>query len=252
VSASKPSWMPAGVGASPKTLAILGVLVVALGVTMWMNLRSDDTSAPVPTGAAPVQTRVPALRRTPDAVPDSSSSGPMPAHRTQSRSGGATVEEFHPSLKVKEDMDVSKIDPTLRTELLDKVRQVAMTGGSRNLFDFSKPPEPDAPKVTVNPVPVPLPAKTQPVKEVAPSGPPPPPPIPLKYYGYAKPSGDGKLRGMFLEGDPATGEFYIAGENELIKNRYRVVRIGVKAAELEDSGSNNNRQSMPLVEEQSQ
>jgi len=251
--AARPAWIPAGIGASPKTLAILGALVVTLVVTIWMNSGSE-VPAPAP-GAAPTQPRVPALRKLPDpvAVPDSTGSGPMPARRTSLRSGGnRTVEEFHPTLKVPEDLDVSKIDPTLRTELLDKVRQVAMAGGSRSLFEFSKPPEPAAQKVNIMPVPPPVAAKPIPVEPVKPPGPPPPPPIPLKYYGYAKPSGDGKLRGMFLEGDPATGEFYIAGENELIKNRYKVIRIGVKGAELEDSGSDNNRQTMPLVEEQSQ
>ena len=154
-------------------------------------------------------------------------------------------------MKLKEDMDVTKIDPTLREDLLAKVRQVGMAGGSRSLFEFSKPPEADAPKVTVVPVPLPAaPKATIPVEPVK-SVPPPPPPIPLKYYGYAKPSGDGKLRGMFLEGDPNTGDYYIVGENELIKNRYKVIRIGIKVAELEDT-SNSNRQTMQLVEEQSQ
>jgi hypothetical protein len=251
--AGRPPWVPSGIGASPKTLAILGVLVVALVVTIWMNSGSDQPAA-APSVAAPTQPRVPALKNLPDSVAEAASTEPRPPQRrTQARDGGRTVEDFHPSMKLKEDMDVSKIDPTLREELLAKVRQVGMEGGSRSLFEFSKPPEPEAPKVTLvpGPVPPPAPPKTQPV-DVKPPGPPPPPPIPLKYYGYAKPSGDGKLRGMFLEGDPATGEFYIAGENEMIKNRYKVIRIGVKVAELEDSGSNNNRQTMALVEEQSQ
>ncbi len=250
---AKPAWMPAGLGASPKTLTILGVLAVALGFTAWTNLRSDEPMASASTSTVTAPPRVPALKKLPDptVIPDTSGSGPMPAHRTQSRDTGRNVEEFHPSLKPKEDMDVSKIDPTLRTELLDKVRQVGMDGASRSLFEFSKPPEPPAPLVKITPVTVPPPVVAPPP---APTGPPPPPPIPLKYFGYvggANPSRDGKLRGLFLEGDPNTGEYYVAGDSELIKKRYKVIRLGVKSAELEDT-TNHHQQTMPLVEEQSQ
>jgi hypothetical protein len=177
----------------------------------------------------------------------------MPARRTQSRDSGRTIEDFHPSLKPKEDMDVSKIDPTLRTELLDKVRQAGIDGGSRNLFEFAKPPEPPAPKVMITPtVPVPLPAKPVVVEVPKPAGPPPPPPIPLKYFGYAggaNSSRDGKLRGLFLEGDANSGESYVAAENELIKGRYKVLRIGIKSAQLEDT-TNSHQQTISIVEEQ--
>jgi hypothetical protein len=241
------------VGASPKKLAFLGVLVAVLVAVAWINLRSDDPPVAASGTTAPAQP-VPALKKLPDPVlVADSSSGPMPARRTPSRDSGRNVEEFHPTLKPKEDMDVSKIDPTLRTELLDKVRQVGMEGGSRNLFEFSKPPEPPAPPVKIVPtVPVPPPVVKQP-EPPAPTGPPPPPPIPLKYFGYAganRSPSDGKLRGLFLEGDPNTGESFVAGENELIKNRYKVIRIGIKSAELEDT-SNSHQQTMPLVEEQS-
>jgi hypothetical protein len=248
--------MPSSIGASPKNLAVLGVLAVALGVTAWVNLRSDEPTASASTTPS-VPQRVPELKKLPDPVPgsDTSGAGPMPAHRTQ-RDGGRNIEEFHPSLKPKDDLDVSKIDPTLHTELLDRVRQVGMEGGSSNLFEFSKAPEPPTPKVniTVGPVPPPVVAKPVVPDPPKPTGPPPPPPIPLKYFGYAgdgKPSPDGKLRGLFLEGDPNTGDYYVKGENELIKDRYKVIRIGIKAADLEDT-TNNHQQTLPLVDEQSQ
>ena len=256
MSASK-SWMPSGLGASPKTLTILGILAVALGFTAWTNLRSDEPTTSASTSTTAPPPRVTPLKKLPDptAIPDTSGSGPMPAHRTQSRDSGRNVEEFHPSLKPKEDMDVSKIDPTLRTELLAKVRQVGLEGGGRNLFEFSKPPEPPAPKVNIAPGPVPPPVVTPPTPP--PTGPPPtppPPPIPLKYFGYVGGTNaprDGKLRGLFLEGEPNTGEYYVAGDSELIKKRYKVIRLGVKSAELEDT-TNNHQQTLPLVEEQSQ
>ncbi|HEY4360977.1 MAG TPA: hypothetical protein VGN17_08410 [Bryobacteraceae bacterium] len=257
--APKPAWMPTGLGASKRNLIALGVALAGLAGTAWYNLRSDDPVTTASTASPAQPARVPALRQLPDpGVPDvSSSSGPMPARRVASRETGRNVEEFHPTLKPKEDMDVSKIDPTLRTELLDKVRQVGMEGGSRNLFEFSKPPEPPAPQVTITPGPVPPPQTPKPPVppvSVAPPGPPPPPPIPLKYFGYAGSDNaprDGKLRGLFLEGDPNTGEYYVAGESELIKNRYKVVRIGIRSAELVDT-TNDHKQTMPLVEEQTQ
>jgi len=250
----RPAWMPSGVGASKRNLILLAVAVVGLGATVWMNVNPDSTPPPAAV-ATPAPQNVPPLKKLADAVADTSGSGPMPARRTPSRDAGRSLEEFHPSLKPKEDMDVSKIDPTLRTELLDKVRRVAMEGGSRNLFEFSKAPEPAAPAVKITPTDNVPPTVKPPVPPPPPGPPvvPPPPPIPLKYFGYAgtNSSKDGKLRGLFLEGDPNTGEYYVAGENELIKSRYKVVRIGVKSAELQDT-SDSHQQTMPLVEEQTQ
>jgi hypothetical protein len=73
---------------------------------------------------------------------------------------------------------------------------------------------------------------------------PPPPPIPLKFYGYANTRKIGPKKAFFVEGE----EIHIAGEGEMIKNRYKVVRIGVNSADVEDT-NNKNKQTLPLVEE---
>jgi hypothetical protein len=78
--------------------------------------------------------------------------------------------------------------------------------------------------------------------------PPPPPPIPFKYYGYAGKANEGQLEGFFREGDANTGDIFPAKEGDLIKNRYKVIRIGIKSAVVEDT-ANHNQQTMALLEE---
>jgi hypothetical protein len=68
------------------------------------------------------------------------------------------------------------------------------------------------------------------------------PPIPLKFYGYS--AKGGTKRAFFLDGD----DIQVAGENELIKNRYKVIRIGVNSVVVEDT-QNKHEQTLPLIEE---
>ncbi len=74
------------------------------------------------------------------------------------------------------------------------------------------------------------------------------PPIPLKYYGYVSDSRNvapgAAKRAFFLDGE----DIMVAGENEVIHNRFKVIRIGVNSAVVEDT-SNKNQQTLPLVEE---
>jgi hypothetical protein len=160
--------------------------------------------------------------------------------------GSSSIADFHPTLKLDEGADVSKIDPTLRLDLLAKVQQVPMEGGSRNLFEFSQPPPPPVPKVIVKPGPLgpqqPPPPAPPPV--AVKNDPPPPPPIPLKFYGYAGTTRDGVRRAFFLDGD----DIYTPAENETVKGRYKIIRIGVNSAVVEDT-TNHNQQTLPLVEE---
>ena len=51
-------------------------------------------------------------------------------------------------------------------------------------------------------------------------------------------------RAFFLDGD----DILVAGENETVKNRYKIVRIGVNSAVVEDT-TNKNQQTLPLIEE---
>jgi hypothetical protein len=243
-------WVPSGVGAEPKKLVFLGVLVV--GIVAAYEYSSRDTapasaarSTPDGRGTeAPVSG--PDGRRTEAPLP--AQAVPPPPHRTAPRKTDRAVsgiDDFHPTLKLDEGVDVSKIDPTLRLELLAKVQNVPLEGGSRNLFEFYQPPPPPPPKVTIQPGP-PAPVKPAEAKPVdsAPPPPPPPPPIPLKFYGYAGTTRDGTRRAFFLDGD----DIYTAAENETVKGRYKIIRIGVNSAVVEDT-TNKHEQTLPLVQE---
>ena len=43
-------------------------------------------------------------------------------------------------------------------------------------------------------------------------------------------------------------DIYVAAENDMVKSRYKIVRIGVNSAVVEDT-TNKNQQTLPLVEE---
>ena len=217
-------WMPAGIGAEPKKLAILGALVLA--VAGAYKLSSGAAANPEASPASGAGDRISPAAPSPNA--------PVPQRRVLTRSSGSSgsIADFHPTLKLDEGADVSKIDPTLRLDLLAKLQQVPMEGGSRNLFEFSQPPPPPVPKVIVKPA------------MVGPQPPPPPPPIPLKFYGYAGTTRDGVRRAFFLDGD----DIYTPAENEVVKGRYKIIRIGVNSAVVEDT-TNHNQQTLPLVEE---
>jgi hypothetical protein len=155
-------------------------------------------------------------------------------------------DDFKPTLKLPEGMEISRIDPTLKMDLLAKVRQVSVEGGARSLFEFYTPPPPPPPKVD--------PIKPGPVKvteEIKPSGapkgpapPPPPPPIPLKFYGYSGALRSNVRRAFFLDGE----DIVQAGENETIRNRYKILRIGVNSAVVEDTVA-KNQQTLQLADE---
>ena len=242
--------LPKGLGAEPKKLALLGGILTVGVIVLWIENRSDNPTQTVVASTnpsqvlvAPKQTRI---APTPSVVP------PPRRSSVGSSSNSRTMEDFRPSLKVKDDLDISKVDPRIQQDLLAKVRAVPLEGGSRSLFEFSKAPEPPAPKVDpIKPgpvaVPVPPPAPTAP-KAAKETVPPPPPPIPFKYYGYAGKATDGQLQGFFREGDASTGDIFPAKEGDTIKNRYKIVRIGIKSAVVEDT-TNHNQQTLALLEE---
>jgi hypothetical protein len=148
---------------------------------------------------------------------------------------------------LKEGTDLTAIDPTIKHALLAKVKNVAMEGGTRSLFDFGAAPPPPIDVAAIKPTklvgPMPLPKPVEAAK-VIPPPPPPPPPIPFKYYGYATPPRSGPRKAFFIEGE----DIHIAGENDMIKNRYKIVRIGVNSAVVEDT-TNKHQQTLPLEEE---
>jgi hypothetical protein len=234
------------VGAEPKKVAILVGLLVLAGVLYFMNSSggAPESNAPVSTAPRPLPAATASGARTPT-PPASIARAPG---RTNPQ-GRVSTQEFRPTLKPKEPLDPSRIDPTLRLDLLAKLKNIRPEGASRSLFDFGVAPAAEAVKIEkVAPVHPGLTAKF--IGPAAPKPPPPkldppPPPIPLKFYGYTNAARTGPKRAFFLEGE----DIFIAGEGDIIKSRYKVVRIGVNSAVVEDT-ANKHQQTLPLEQEQ--
>ena len=196
----------------------------------------------------PAASRPAAAAASVDAPPTISASSGQTAPRAAQATRGRN-EEFHPALhpKRQEDRpDLSRIDPQLHLELLAKLQKVAEEGSGRNLFQFGPPPPPPEKKGTAAKLPggdEPRVAP-RPVAPPPPSAPPPPPPPPFKYYAVVTERRTGRKTALFLEGD----EIYRAAEGELVKKRYRVVRIGLNSVVLEDTEL-KRQSTLPLVED---
>jgi hypothetical protein len=124
-----------------------------------------------------------------------------------------------------------------------------MEGGARSVFDFGAAPVPPPPKV--DPIQVGAIADAQKREKdrladlaLHPPTPPTPhaPPIPLKFYGYAKTTA--ARQAFFLDGDDPL----IKGENDIIRGRYKIIRIGINSATVEDLQF-HDQQTLPLVAE---
>ncbi len=206
----------------------LGILGIVLAYVFYANVLAPDD--------VPVRTSVnqPAVR--PDPIPGF---GQQPAPEVRARPplrGSRTGIQFKMNGERRE-IDPAAIDPTLRLDLLAKVQSVTMNGGERNLFQFGAAPAPKVPEPKV----IPRPATPVDVKPAAPVKP-PPPPIPLKFYGYSQ-ARPGAKRAFFLDGE----DIIVAAEGELIKHRYKVVRIGINSVVVEDT-QHKNQQTLALQE----
>jgi hypothetical protein len=226
--------IPSKVGADPKKIGILAGLVLIAGYFYFSNSNSGG-------GSAPVASRAPVAN-----LANVPGTAVRPAFRNVQQSASST-REFRPSLKPK-NVDTASIDPTLRLDLLAKVRTVGVDGGTRSLFEISAAPpeelkvkEPD--KIAIA---RPVMGPEQP-KAVEPPPEPKAPPIPLKFYGFVNKTKVGDKRAFFLDGE----DIVIAGEGDMIKKRYKIVRIGVNSAVVEDTEfkGNNNQQTLPLEAE---
>lgn len=226
--------IPSNIGAEPKKMAMLGGLLAVAGVVYFFNRDSSPTAAAVAPRSSPLSIGAVAPVKT-------------IAPRPSSRIGIRPVDDFKPSLKPQEGVDISKVDPTLKLDLLAKLQRVGLDRGTRgSVFDWGKAPPPPTPEVQkidpgkivrMGPMP---PTPTPPPPAPAPT--PPPPPIPLKFYGFS--SRTGSKRAFFLDGD----DIDVAGENEVIKNRYKVIKIGINSVEMEDLNY-KHQQTLPLVAE---
>ncbi len=232
------NWMPSNLGAEPKKVVLLAVIVAAAAVVFLYNRNSSEgpTSAPVIASRAPVT----ASYGTGAVRPERG------ALRAQNAAASAT-REFRPSLKIK-NVEPSSIDPTLHLDLLAKLKTVPADAGTRSLFEIGAAPPAEIAAVKE-------PAKIAIARPfVGPREPPPVvvppepkvPPIPLKFYGFVNKTKVGDKRAFFLDGE----DIVIAAEGDMIKKRYKIVRIGINSAVVEDTQfKSNNQQTLPLEAE---
>jgi len=121
-------------------------------------------------------------------------------------------------------------NPSLRLDLLERIRKLEYTGTKRNIFSAVAPLAP-APKVE--------PGKGGPPQPQVPE----PLVLPVKFYGYMADTRGGNRRAFFTNGE----DVFIVGEGEMLLNRFRVLRIGNKTAEVEEIAS--GRRAMLVLEE---
>jgi hypothetical protein len=240
-------------GAEPKKVAVLGGLGLVLLYVLYTNViapSTPDYAASNNTPRATLPSNIPSLATPP-------AQALVEAQRPVATKKNRESRDFRPTLRPRrpEDrIDVASVDPTLRTELLDRVRNVQVAGGMRSLFDLGSmaPVAPVAPKVPVpkiipkkpvmgfiGPMPKPPdPPYVAPPKPVA-------PPIPLRFYGYIGPTrGPGK-RAFFLDGE----EILVVVEGDIAKSRYRLLRVGIDRVEMEDMQFPGQRQTLQITPE---
>jgi hypothetical protein len=130
------------------------------------------------------------------------------------------------------------LDPRLRLDLLKSSEEVKYAGNGRNIFLSQSEPEIPKPVQSAR-----LRNSQQEQQRPTVSLPPPPPPIQLKFYGFANKPGEPR-RVFLAKGD----DIFIAGEGDIVDRRYKVVRIGPTAIEVQDVLNPTNRQSIPITQ----
>lgn len=123
-------------------------------------------------------------------------------------------------------------NPTLRLDLLEKIRKLEYTGSHRNIFNA-------APVAVARPV-----EPQRPVEQVQEVKVEPPLTLPFKFYGLVTEPRSGKRRACFTNGD----DVWIIGEGETLLNRFRLLRIGNTTADFEEVSS-AKRATLPLEEQ---
>jgi len=227
-------------GAEKKKVIVLAALMsVAAGSWYYQfSSASSPASPPARVAAAPTaQARQ--VRSAADEILDRG----VPKARSASN-------EFKPSLKTGkpgEGPDPDKVDPTLRTDLLAKVQAVQYQGAERNLFQFGAvKPKPTPQQIEAAKVEAAKAAEQLAAAQKAkPAEPPKPtaPPVTMKYFGYANRPGDMHRRAFLMDGE----DILVTYEGDVIKKRYRVVRIGVSSLVVEDLQF-HSEQTLPLQE----
>ena len=203
-------------GSDKKKLIAAGILLpLSLG-SLYLSLTPSSTPA-----AATPSRRQSALQALTKSEPDGSRAQPGSAKKPRTLTTAALL------------------DPVVRVDLLVKLQAVKYEGTERNIFQFyTAPPPAPIPVAAKDPVVGPQ----QPLPAV-PSPKPAAPQIALKFYGLATAPGVLPKKAFLQDGE----DIFIAAEGELVKKRYKVVRINDNNVEMEDT-QYNSTQRIPLQE----
>jgi len=223
-----------------KQTAVLGVLILVAGFAVYWNFFSGPSQ---PAARPPA---VAAASAVADVLPVVAAPAASEAPRRPRAGSGS--EEFRPVLRSKrpEDrIDPMTVDPTLHLDVLARLQNAGAEGNGRNVFQFGPPPAPPAvASASRLKMPEPVVMPQSPIAgNMAPITP-PPPPIPLKFYGMVTVHATGKKSAFFRQSE----NILIAGEGEILLNRYRVGRIGVNSVVIEDTQL-KREQTLPLAED---
>ncbi len=194
-----------------KWVAATGLMVLA-AVLLYFAFRPEPPRTAAAKSAPP-----PGRMKTLDALGDASSTTTSGARRARRASSSPAA-----------------LDPALKENLLARLHDIKYEGTERNIFQFYTPPAP---------IPKPVAPVLKPEGPVPPPPPPPAPPIPLKFYGFASAPGETPRKAFLNDGD----EIFIATEGEVVKRRYRVIKINANNIEVEDLQT-NSKQKLMLAE----
>jgi hypothetical protein len=239
---------PLKIGAEPRKVAALaGLLVLAAGIYFWNSRDSNGPTASVKTAAPSKAAFKRALQN-----PQGTESEAGAVAKTASPTAAAeAARDFRPTMKRKSDeaANPEQFDPTLRTDLIEKLASVRIEQvAQRSLFDFSNlaapaHPQLPAPKIVVQTAVRRMIGPELPPPPPAPPVKPPPPPITLKFYGRALPLKGGVKRVFCLIND----EVKIPAEGDVLQRRYKIRRITPTSVLVEDLQS-DNQQTLPIEE----
>ena len=232
-------------GGDPRQNKALGILFAVLAVVLYFNYFSGPDTAPATTRRRAPSSAVPAAE------------APNLARRPDERKraqANTRAQEFRPRVgaaRPEDRLDPMTVDPTLRLDQLSRLESVRISGGTRSLFDFSNvnnpatiakivpPPRLKPPPAFIGPMEAPPP---QPIPPKVVAAKPQAPPIPLKFYGFTSAQRGAHKRGFFLDGE----DILVAAEGEILKKRYKVIRIGLANVTMEDTQF-QQQQTLPIV-----
>ncbi|MFZ0037012.1 MAG: hypothetical protein WAK91_06310 [Candidatus Acidiferrales bacterium] len=119
-------------------------------------------------------------------------------------------------------------DPSLRLDLLEKVRRTEYKGEHHDIFSFGPPAPTPAQKAAEA-------QREHPRQFVGPQkpAPPEPPQVGATFFGYATNSSTQNRLAFFSKED----DVFIVGEGGTLFNRFRLVKIGNNSAEFEEISS---------------